>query len=101
MPTGTLNSVLKHVRKSGRVVFDKTRDRFDVNAKTAMQHLAVPVSSGLYLGTHPKREVLHTNLLALASYPKHYYVAQTEYRTRGEVFAALRDFTRIAPGEWI
>ena len=88
-------------RKSGKVVFDKTRDRFDVTAKAALQRLATPVDSGLYLGTHPKPEIVFSNLLELASLPKHYYVAATEYRTPGEVFATLHEFTRIVHGEWI
>jgi hypothetical protein len=89
------------LRKSGKVVFDKTRDRFDVTAKSALQRLATPADSGLYLGTHPKPEIIFSNLLELASLPKHYYVAATEYRTPGEVFATLHEFTRIVHGEWI
>ena len=88
-------------RKSGKVVFDKTRDRFDVTAKAALHRLATPADSGLYLGTHPKPEIIFSNLLELASLPKHYYVAATEYRTPGEVFATLHEVTRIVHGEWI
>jgi len=88
-------------RKSGKVVFDKTRDRFDVAAKAALHRLATPADSGLYLGTHPKPEIIFSNLLELASLPKHFYVAATEYRTPGEVFATLHEFTRIVHGEWI
>lgn len=88
-------------RKSGKITFDKVRDRFDITAKSALQKLAIPVDSGLYLGTHPKPETVYSNLLQLASLPKHYYVAATEYRTPGEVFATLHEFTRNVHGEWI
>jgi hypothetical protein len=89
------------VRKSLKIIFDKTRDRFDVTAKPALQRLASRADSGLYLGTNPKREVVYSNLLELASCPERYYVAETAYRTPGEVFATLRDFTRTVHGEWI
>src|SRR5207253_301090 len=71
------------LRKSGKIIFDKARNRFDSNVKVALQHLAVP-DSGLYLGTRPKNEVLYSNLLVLGSYPRHYYVAETAYRTAAE-----------------
>ena len=89
------------LRKTGKIIFNKTRDRFNVNAKPALQRLATPEDSGLYLGTHPKPEIVHSNLLELATLPKHYYVAATEYRTPGEVFATLHEFTRSVHGEWI
>src|SRR5437879_5041708 len=88
------------LRKSGKIIFDKARNRFDSNVKVALQHLAVP-DSGLYLGTRPKNEVLYSNLLVLGSYPRYYYVAETAYRTAAEVFATLRDFTKTVHGEWI
>ena len=50
-------------RKTAKIVFDKTRDRFDLTAKPALQRLANPSRSGLYLGTHPKQEVVYSNLL--------------------------------------
>lgn len=88
-------------RKSAKIVFDKTTDQFDLTAKPALQRLASRADSGFYLGTHPKSEILHSNLLELASFPKEYYVAATEYRTRGELFAALQEFGRSVHGEWI
>ena len=87
------------LRKSAKIVFDKTRDRFDRTAKTALQRLAIPADSGLYLGTHPKYEVVYSNLLALASFPEYYYVAATAYRTPPELFATLRELTRNVDGE--
>lgn len=88
-------------RKSGKVIFDKTRDRFDITAKEALQHLALPADSGLYLGTRPKVELVYSNLLQLAHFPTNYYVAETEYRTRAELFAALHEISTVVHGEWI
>jgi Domain of unknown function (DUF4365) len=88
-------------RKSSKIVFDKLKHRFDSTAKLDIQRLATDASSGLYLGTHPKSEIIYSNLLELRSFPKTYYVAATEYRTRGELFAALREVERSVQGEWI
>ncbi len=88
-------------RKSRKIVFDKTADRFDENAKSCLERLAVPADSGVYLGTKPKPEVVYSNLLKVASFPEHYFVARTDYRTRPEIFAALREVTTNVRGEWI
>jgi hypothetical protein len=89
------------LRKSGKILFDKIRDRFDLTAKPALERLASHADSGLYLGAHPKTEVVFSNLLELKELPRRYYMAATEYRTRGELFATLHDFTRTVAGEWI
>jgi len=88
-------------RKSRKVVFDKEGDRFDENAKASLERLAFPADAGLYLGTKPKQEVVYSNLLKVAPFPAHYYVARTDYRTRPEVFAALRELTTYVRGDWI
>jgi len=88
-------------RKTGKIIFNKLSDRFDVEAKLALRKLATLRDSGLYLGTHPKRETVYSNLLQVGQLPKHYFVAATEYRTRAELFATLHEFFRSAPGEWI
>lgn len=88
-------------RKSAKILFDKSKDRFDASARSALQHLAVRKDSGLYLGTRPKNEIVYSNLLEVSSFPRKYQVAATEYRTRGEIFAALREFGRNVQGEWI
>jgi hypothetical protein len=88
-------------RKAAKIVFDKTSDRFDLTAKTTLQRLATRADSGFYLGTRPKNEIVYSNLLEIASLPKKFYVAASEYRTRGELFAALQEFGRSVHGEWI
>jgi hypothetical protein len=88
-------------RKTGKIKFDKTTDRFDVAARAALQRLAMRVDAGPYLATQPKREVIYSNLLRLAPLPDHYYVAATDYRTPAELFARLHELTRPVHGEWI
>jgi hypothetical protein len=89
------------VRKLRKVVFDKTADRFDQGAKANLERLAIPTDAGLYLGTKPKEEVVYSNLVKLAPFPEHYSVARTDYRTRPEAFAALREVTTNVRGDWI
>lgn len=88
-------------RKDRKLVFDKVRDRFDVNARAALENLAIPADSGLYIGAKPKQEVIYSNLVKVAQLPEHFYVASTEFRTPPEIFAALHEQTYHAPGEWI
>jgi len=88
-------------RQSGKVTFDKTTDRFDINAKTALHRLAIRADTGPYLATQPKHEIVYSNLLRLAPLPAHYYIAATDYRTPAELFARLHELTRPVHGEWV
>jgi hypothetical protein len=90
-------------KKACKVVFDKAKDRFDTSSRPGLEKLAIRSDSGLYLGTRPKPELIYSNLLKVSSLPEHYFVAQTDFRTKGEVFAALRELTdkyKIR-GEWV
>jgi hypothetical protein len=87
--------------KSRKIVFDKTADRFDEHAAATIQKLAFPGDSGLYLGARPKEETIYSNLLALAPVPEHYFIARTDFRTRPEVFATLREVATNVRGDWI
>jgi hypothetical protein len=89
------------LRKSGKITFDKSRDKFDTTAKETIARLAIPANSGLYLGTSPKHEIIYSDLLPLEGFAGRYFVAQTGFRTRGEVFATLRDLTSDVRGEWV
>lgn len=88
-------------RKGCRITFDKSRDRFDAKTLTSLLRLAVPADSGAYLGTLPKVEKVYSNLLRLGPLPSQYYVAHTEYRTPGEVFAVLHERQREVSGAWV
>ena len=61
-------------RKTRRVAFDKSRDRFDATALNSLLRLAMPTDSGIYLGTLPRTEKVYSNLLRLDSFPSHYYM---------------------------
>lgn len=87
-------------RKSSRVLFDKHRDRFDEDCSEALMQLGAPTDSGLYLAAPPRPEVLHSNLLRIASYTPTIFVADTEYRTPDALWAHLKR-EGIDPGsEW-
>lgn len=87
-------------RKTKKIRFNKKTNRFDENAAGALHDLAAPVDSGLYSEPPPKNETLLSNLLPLARYPKHLYLASTEYRTHTDINSYFREL-EIRPGhEW-
>jgi len=88
-------------RKNRKITFDKTKNRFDTTARDDLQHLGMHADAGLYLATSPKHEVVYSNLLRLAQLPDTYYMASTEYRTAGELFARFHELTRNVHGDWI
>jgi hypothetical protein len=88
-------------RKSGKVVFNKTTDRFDLTAKPALERLAAATSARPSLAPRDKPETIYSNLLRLGAVPANYFVATTEYRMPGALFARLRELTQPVHGEWI
>lgn len=87
-------------RKAKKIRFDKKANRFDVNAAAALHDLAAPVDSGLYSEPPPKCELLLSNLLPVARYPRYLYLAFTEYRDPAKLDEQFRDL-EIRPGhEW-
>ena len=87
--------------KSRKVVFDKTRTRFDVSCRQALINLAVPRDVGLYLAPQPKRERLYSNLLTVTYYPERLFVAETPYREAKDLWAVVRARDLDIGGEWI
>lgn len=89
-------------RRATRTVrFDKERDRFDKSCRDALTRLSVPEDAGLYFPPTPKQETLYSNLLHVSHFPETLYVAQTEYRSGGEVHARLRELGAPGENEWI
>jgi Domain of unknown function (DUF4365) len=86
---------------SRKVIFDKTRDRFDIACRLALVNLAVPRDVGLYLAPQPKRERLYSNLLPVTSYPERLYVAETPYREAKELWAVVKARRLDIGGEWL
>ena len=78
-------------RKSSRIRFSKTADRFDVDCAEALISLAVPRDRGVYSSALAKEELLYSNLLPVVELPSRVYRAPTEITSDKVVFAKLRD----------
>jgi hypothetical protein len=85
-------------RKSRRIYFNKTRDKFDANARDAIAKLAIPKDSGFYLAPPPKQERLFSNLLGLSRFAERTFVAQTDIRYTQQLWDSLRDLSPQVSG---
>lgn len=88
-------------RKSKKIVFDKQRDRFDVNARNALIQLAIPRTSGVYLAPRPKQEKLYSNLLRVSQLPQHIYTAYTATEDESKAYSTLQKIGRELGQEWL
>ncbi len=92
-----------HPRTSQRrcIVFDKSKDIFNLSAKTVISTIAASVRPGAigpptYVGEH-----LATNLVPIERFGPRLFLAETEHRSGGEFHAASRRLVIDAPSEWI
>lgn len=88
-------------RASRTVVVDKRRQAFDASATPGLLRRAAPKESGVYLAVPPKRELLTSNLLPIATMPEVLYLAPaaaTTYPAAGELLAGEASRAR---GDWI
>ena len=86
--------------KSKKIRFNKKANRFDANTAIGLHDLAAPIDSGLYSELPPKSESVLSNLIQLARFPKHFYLAYTEFRDPAKLDEELRKF-EVHPGhEW-
>ena len=90
-----------HRRKSRKILFYKSADRFDVTCRERLAAHAIPADSGLYLSALPCPETLVCNLLPVQGYPRRLYRASTKLRFAGQVWAALREHSASPPAEWL
>lgn len=74
---------------STRVTFNKRTDRFDKDAFDQLVKLGTP-KRGLYLAPVPRSEKLQSNLIPLEMAPPRIYMAGTEFRSRPDVWSALK-----------
>ncbi len=88
-------------RQSRKVLFDKARDRFDVNARLSLMHLAIPQNSGLYLAPRPKKEKLYSNLLQVSRLAEHLYTAYTITDDESKAYSMLQKIGRDLGQEWL
>lgn len=75
-------------RQDRKVVFDKKINAFDESCADQIANVALPITSGLYLGAPPRAEVLYTDILP-AHFPDKMYVAATHLTKKPEVAAAV------------
>ena len=88
------------VRQKRKIVFDKKADRFDPSCAHRLKLLALPKDSGIYFAPLLREDTLFTNLLRVDSFADKIYVADTDYRQRGEIWAYFKSIGARAGGEW-
>ena len=84
-----------------RVHFSKTDNVFNADSLHDLLVFGRPATAGLYLAPLPKPEELHSNLLQLESMPDRFWMAETRYRSPGEVWAELRKAGEPIDGAWL
>lgn len=62
--------------KARKIRFDKQRDRFNTHCRAELIRIAAPKESGIYLLPPPQAETLYSNLLKVASFAEHIYMAR-------------------------
>ncbi len=88
-------------RQTRKVYFDKRHHSFDTCCQDLLIQLAMPEASGVYLAPQPRREVLYSNLLPIASFAPRLYVAETDHRERGDIWRELKRIDAKIGGEWL
>ena len=88
-------------QKTGKVLFDKQYDRFDVSCADALKKLALPKDSGTYFTPLPKTETLYTNLLKVTFLAPKIHVAGTNHRKDGSVWKEFNLMEVKVGPEWI
>jgi hypothetical protein len=88
-------------RKTNKIHFDKTKDRFDPSRRSDLIELARPRDSGIYLPTPPKKEMLYSNLLEVSRFAEHIYIAETDFREAKTLWKKLRELQADIGGEWV
>lgn len=88
-------------RKSRKIEFSKSADRFDATCRERLASLALPLESGHYLSALPQSDELICNLLPVAEYPKRLYRAKTKLRFANQVWEHLSQANVRASPEWL
>lgn len=89
------------LRQKRKITFDKNADRFDTTCAGKLKLLALPKDSGIYFSPLPKEDKLFTNLLRVESFGPKIYVADTDYRQPGQIWAHFKSIGARPGGEWI
>lgn len=88
-------------RLDRHVSFDKSSQRFNSAATSALMRLAVPKDAGFCLPAASRHETLISNLLEVKSFPPSIFVAVTEYRKPQEVFEWAKSRDIQLPSGWV
>lgn len=82
------------------VTFRKSEQRFTKECINELAAVAAP-KAGLYLAPPRKKERLHSNLLHIEAFPDRLYIAGTECRRPGDVWALLRTSHHEPDAGWV
>lgn len=88
-------------RKSGKAIFDKSRDRFDKDTGTKLLALCQNYGAGTYFVPRQKKERLVSNLLHVTRLPTSLYMAETTLRDPKDLHERLRGEIEFPPREWM
>lgn len=85
---------------STRVTFVKAQHRFSTDSFRELVAIAA-LKTGLYLAPTRHQETLYSNLLPLEAYPPKIFIANTDCRTRRDVWFRLRRTGPAADAGWV
>lgn len=88
-------------RKSGKITFDKSADRFDKNTGPALLAMTQQYGSGVYIAPKRRPERLISNLLEVTRLPACLYMAETFHREPQALREALQRQVEWPRREWI
>lgn len=88
-------------RRTNKIHFDKSKDKFDISCRDALFSLAKPRNSGIYLSPLPKNETLVSNLVKVASFGEKIYVAETNNHNAKMLMGRLRQLTSDVVADWV
>lgn len=84
-------------RKAKRVRFDKQSMRLTKDSYRELAALAIPKDAGIYIAPRPREERVYSNLLEVSGLPDRLWLAETDLRRPGDVYARLREAGVEAP----
>lgn len=84
-------------KKAKRVRFDKRTMRLTKDSYPELAAIAIPKNAGIYFAPRPREERVYSNLLEVSGLPERLWIAETDLRLPGDVFAALREAGVEAP----
>jgi len=87
-------------RKSRKIRFQKSSNRFSKDSRDALVHLSVPADSGVYLSPTLKSELLYSNLVEVVHFGPSIYIGDTPFRHRWQVTDLAKSRGVVLGHEW-